>query len=85
MWNCRFQLWGLQRRIRRNNGRYIDVAVGHLLYGMIMMTRGTINIAIDLDVGRAVLARIQCNRAEQLVPGGVVCNCGLARESVQVI
>ena len=85
MWNCQFQLWGLQRRIRRNNGRYIDTAVGRSLAVMIVTPRGTVDVAIDVDVGQDVSGDISFNGDVKWFPGGVVCTGIFASEGVQVI
>ena len=50
---------------------------------MIMMPLSTVYVYVDTF--RAVLDRIPCNRDEQRVPGGVVCNGILASESFWVI
>ena len=42
----------------------------------------TIDIAVDVDVDRAVLVRIPCNEAKDRVPGGVIRTSGLESEVV---
>ena len=37
-----------------------------------MKSRVTVDAAVAIDVGRAVLGIIPCNGAEQRVPGGIV-------------
>ena len=52
---------------------------------MIVTPRSTVDVAVDVDVGRDVSGRIPCNGYEQWVLGGVVCTGGLASEGVRVI
>ena len=70
---------------RFGKGWAIDAVAEHLIFAAIVTLWGTVDIDVEVDVGRVVSDRIQCNGAVKLVPGGVVCTGGLASEGVQVI
>ena len=45
----------------------------------------TVDITVDVDLGRAVSDRITCNGAVEQVPGDVICTGRLASEGVWAI
>ena len=67
------------------NGQDIDIATEHLLFENIVMLRGTLDVAADVDIVWAVSGMIPCNGDTNQVPGGVVCTGVLASVVVWVI
>ena len=85
MRSCLCRRRGLQRKIRCGNARDLDLSADRLLFEKILLSRRTVDVTIDVDVGRAMSDMITCNGAVNRVPGGVVIICALASEGVQVI
>ena len=59
--------------------------VERLLFTTIMVPCKTVDITVDVDLGRAVSDRITCNGAVEQVPGDVICTGRLASEGVWAI
>ena len=83
--NCWCQWWVSQRPIRLGNGWDLGVAADCLMFVTIVVPCRTVDVTIDVEVGRAVLGRISCNRSVKRFPGDVIRTNGLANEGVQVI
>ena len=61
------------------------MAPERLLLDMIVKTRGTVEVSVDLDVDWGVLDRITNNGAEKRFPGSVVNTDGSVSEGVRII
>ena len=59
---------GLQWRIRHGNGKDIGIEAESLLFATIVMSRGTVDIAVDIDLYWSMLGIIQCNGAVKWFP-----------------
>ena len=81
-WNCQCWWWGSRRRIRYGNGQALGIAAEHFLFTATVMTRGTVDLIVDVDVGCAISVKIPCNGAVKRVPRDVFYTGGLASEVI---
>ena len=66
-----------------NNGRSLYAATMRSLFMLIVTPRGTVDVAVEVDIGCALLVRVPCNRAVKRVPKGVFHTDKYASEDVQ--
>ena len=51
----------------------LGAVTGNLLFVVIVMPRGNVDVSIDVDVDWTVSGIISCNMSMNRFPGGVIC------------